>query len=79
MHTLTDTGRAALDGGHEIAAEVLQDLFAPLHEAQRGALMEALAVLTAQETVIATSPATPARESSTTTNGSMPIRVARTV
>ncbi|VTR75883.1 MarR family winged helix-turn-helix transcriptional regulator [Cellulomonas hominis] len=49
VHTLTDTGRAALDGGHEIAAGVLEDLFAPLDEDRRSSLMQALAALTAED------------------------------
>ncbi|WP_028045805.1 MarR family winged helix-turn-helix transcriptional regulator [Cellulomonas sp. URHE0023] len=49
VHTLTDTGRAALKGGHEVAAGVLEELFAPLDEEQRSDLMQALAALTAQE------------------------------
>jgi DNA-binding MarR family transcriptional regulator len=47
-HTLTDSGRAALQEGHRIAAGVLEDLFAPLHEQQRAALAEVLRVLTAE-------------------------------
>ena len=49
VHALTDTGRAALDDGQEIASRVLEDLFAPLDEERRRGLMEALVALTAQE------------------------------
>jgi DNA-binding MarR family transcriptional regulator len=47
-HTLTDSGRAALQEGHRIAGEVLEELFAPLDEQQRAALAEALGLLTAE-------------------------------
>jgi len=46
-HTLTPAGRAALDEGNRIAAEVLQDLFAPLDDDQRATLASLLGVLTA--------------------------------
>lgn len=46
-HELTDAGRAALEEGHVVAADVLDDLFAPLDEPQRAALLETLARLTA--------------------------------
>lgn len=45
-HTLTEDGRAALADGHDVAARVLQDLFAPLDEGERARLSELLAVLT---------------------------------
>jgi DNA-binding MarR family transcriptional regulator len=47
VHTLTSTGRAALAGGQEVAADVLEDLFAPLDEERRRSLMQALRALTA--------------------------------
>jgi len=37
-HALTDSGRDALSGGHRVAANVLEDLFAPLDEEERAAL-----------------------------------------
>lgn len=46
-HELTDAGRAALEEGHAVAAGVLDDLFAPLDEPQRAALLETMARLTA--------------------------------
>lgn len=46
-HTLTESGRAALEEGYQVASGVLDDLFAPLDEEQRVALLEALQVLTA--------------------------------
>lgn len=46
-HELTDAGRAALEEGHAVAADVLDDLFAPLDETRRAALLEALSRLTA--------------------------------
>jgi DNA-binding MarR family transcriptional regulator len=45
-HTLTTSGKDALLEGNRIAANVLEDLFAPLDEEQRAALEQALAVLT---------------------------------
>jgi DNA-binding MarR family transcriptional regulator len=45
-HTLTASGRAALDDGHRVAEHVLDDLFAPLDEEQRSALATALDILT---------------------------------
>lgn len=48
-HALTDAGRAALAEGQDVAARVLQDLFAPLDEGQRDGLMQLLGVLTAGE------------------------------
>ena len=49
VHTLTPTGREALDDGHRVAARVLDELFAPLDEPGRAALMAALTTLTAGE------------------------------
>lgn len=49
VHTLTATGREALDDGHRVAARVLDELFAPLDEPGRAALMAALTTLTAGE------------------------------
>ncbi|MGY4644333.1 MarR family winged helix-turn-helix transcriptional regulator [Cellulomonas sp. URHB0016] len=49
VHTLTDSGRAALAGGHEVTAGVLQELFAPLDEARREDLIRSLTALTADE------------------------------
>lgn len=46
QHTLTEAGRVALREGHMIAAETLPDLFAPLDESQRAALLRALRSLT---------------------------------
>ncbi|MEN0084674.1 MAG: MarR family winged helix-turn-helix transcriptional regulator [Leifsonia sp.] len=46
VHELTDAGRAALEEGHAVAADVLDELFAPLDEAQRAALLETLGRLT---------------------------------
>lgn len=37
-HALTDSGKEALREGHRVAAQVLEDLFAPLAEEQRAAL-----------------------------------------
>ncbi|WP_374009198.1 MarR family winged helix-turn-helix transcriptional regulator [Leifsonia sp. LS-T14] len=48
-HALTDAGRAALDGGHRVAADVLPGLFGPLDEQQRSSLMQLLDVLSAKE------------------------------
>ncbi|GAA1448840.1 MarR family transcriptional regulator [Leifsonia poae] len=45
-HALTESGRAALREGYQIAFGVLDELFAPLDEEQRAALLEALQVLT---------------------------------
>lgn len=45
-HTLTETGRATLEAGRQVMGGVLQELFAPLDEAQRQALLQALQVLT---------------------------------
>jgi DNA-binding MarR family transcriptional regulator len=44
-HTLTTAGQSALQEGHRLAVEVLDDLFAPLDEEQRAALAEALRLL----------------------------------
>jgi DNA-binding MarR family transcriptional regulator len=49
VHTLTAAGRAALDGGHAVAVDVLEELFAPLDEQGRRHLERALAALTATE------------------------------
>lgn len=46
-HELTEAGRAALEEGHAVAADVLDDLFAPLDEAQRTTLLGLLIHLTA--------------------------------
>lgn len=46
-HELTDAGRAALEEGHAVAADVLEDLFTPLDETQRTALLGLLTRLTA--------------------------------
>jgi DNA-binding MarR family transcriptional regulator len=45
-HSLTEAGRDALRAGHRVAAEVLEDLFAPLDESQRSALAAGLRLLT---------------------------------
>jgi DNA-binding MarR family transcriptional regulator len=45
-HTLTASGRDALQEGHRIAAAVLDDLFVPLDEEQRAALDGVLRILT---------------------------------
>ncbi|WP_431246602.1 MarR family winged helix-turn-helix transcriptional regulator [Leifsonia xyli] len=47
-HELTDAGRAALAEGHEVAAGVLGELFAPLDEEQRAAMSKLLRILTAE-------------------------------
>jgi DNA-binding MarR family transcriptional regulator len=44
-HVLTDAGRVALDDGHEVAADVLGELFAPLDDDQRAELLRLLSVL----------------------------------
>jgi DNA-binding MarR family transcriptional regulator len=44
-HTLTTSGQAALQEGHRVAADVLEDLFAPLDEEQRALLAQALRIL----------------------------------
>ena len=41
-HALTATGRAALEDGHDVASGILDELFAPLGEAQRGELLRVL-------------------------------------
>lgn len=46
-HALTDAGRAALQDGYQVASGVLDELFAPLDEDRRAALLEALQALTA--------------------------------
>ena len=46
-HALTESGRAALAEGHRVASDVLPQLFAPLDDVQRAALLEALLALTA--------------------------------
>ncbi|WP_144714701.1 MarR family winged helix-turn-helix transcriptional regulator [Curtobacterium pusillum] len=48
-HRLTDAGRAALEDGHRIALDVLDDLFAPLGEDQRAVLAHLLDVLVASD------------------------------
>ncbi|MFI0237726.1 MarR family winged helix-turn-helix transcriptional regulator [Streptomyces sp. NPDC016845] len=45
-HTLTEAGRAALAEGRQLSTGVLEDLFAPLDEAQRGELLRLLRNLT---------------------------------
>ena len=45
-HALTDAGRAALEGGHHVASGILDELFAPLGEAQREELLNLLRQLT---------------------------------
>ncbi|MFF1282269.1 MarR family winged helix-turn-helix transcriptional regulator [Streptomyces sp. NPDC058299] len=45
-HTLTETGRSALEAGRQVMVGVLQELFAQLDEAQRLALLQTLLVLT---------------------------------
>ncbi|OQR65602.1 MarR family transcriptional regulator [Streptomyces maremycinicus] len=45
-HTLTDSGRAALEAGRQLMAGALRELFAPLDEAQRLALLQTLQLLT---------------------------------
>lgn len=47
-HTLTDSGRTALEDGHHTVRGVLHDLFAPLDEDQRAALHQTLLILTAE-------------------------------
>jgi DNA-binding MarR family transcriptional regulator len=44
-HTLTPAGRTALQDGHRVAKDVLDDLFAPLDEEQRAALAQTLDLL----------------------------------
>lgn len=44
-HTLTDAGRSALAEGHEVAARVLRQVFAPLDEDQRAQLSDLLGAL----------------------------------
>jgi DNA-binding MarR family transcriptional regulator len=46
-HRLTDDGVDLLGAGHVVAADVLDDLFAPLDESQRATLGALLGVLTA--------------------------------
>ncbi|MFJ3035704.1 MarR family winged helix-turn-helix transcriptional regulator [Curtobacterium pusillum] len=46
-HSLTPSGEAALQVGHEIAVDVLEDLFAPLDEADRRNLATVLTALLA--------------------------------
>src|SRR4051812_28415900 len=46
-HSLTESGRGALEDGQEIARGVLEDLFAPLEEKQRVELLHTLQLLTA--------------------------------
>lgn len=48
-HALTDAGRAALQEGSRITAEVLQDLYAPLDESERATLATLLAHLLVEE------------------------------
>ncbi|MBT2503560.1 MarR family winged helix-turn-helix transcriptional regulator [Curtobacterium sp. ISL-83] len=45
-YTLTNDGRAALEDGRRLSVDVLQELFAPLDEDQRAALLRLLGVLT---------------------------------
>ncbi|MFJ9041190.1 MarR family winged helix-turn-helix transcriptional regulator [Streptomyces sp. NPDC102406] len=45
-HALTEAGRAALEEGRRLSTGVLQDLFAPLDEAQRAELLRSLRHLT---------------------------------
>ncbi|WP_062650223.1 MarR family winged helix-turn-helix transcriptional regulator [Streptomyces maremycinicus] len=45
-HTLTESGQAALEAGRQLMAGALQELFAPLDEAQRLALLQTLQLLT---------------------------------
>ncbi|GGL83855.1 MarR family transcriptional regulator [Streptomyces anthocyanicus] len=45
-HALTESGRAALAEGQQLATGVLRDLFAPLGEEQRAQLLRALRDLT---------------------------------
>lgn len=45
-YALTEAGQAALEEGHRIASGVLEELFAPLGEEQRGELLQALRKLT---------------------------------
>ena len=45
-HALTDAGRSALEGGHHVASGILDELFAPLGEAQREELLNLLRQLT---------------------------------
>lgn len=44
-HSLTRSGQEALREGHRIAADVLEELFAPLEEEQRAALEQLLRLL----------------------------------
>ena len=44
-HALTPAGRDALQRGHRLAENVLEDLFSPLEEGQRAALAQALELL----------------------------------
>ncbi|MFP3464050.1 MarR family winged helix-turn-helix transcriptional regulator [Leifsonia sp. SIMBA_070] len=46
-YALTDSGRAALEDGYDVARGVLHDLFAPLDETQRAELLRTLRLLTA--------------------------------
>jgi DNA-binding MarR family transcriptional regulator len=47
-HSLTDAGREALREGRRLSVSVLQDLFAPLDEAQRTELLRSLRELTTE-------------------------------
>ncbi|WP_368496869.1 MarR family winged helix-turn-helix transcriptional regulator [Herbiconiux sp. A18JL235] len=47
-YTLTPVGADALAAGHRVVSAELPTLFAPLDEAQRAALFEALSLLTAE-------------------------------
>jgi DNA-binding MarR family transcriptional regulator len=49
-YTLTEAGRAALRDGYRVASGVLDELFAPLDEESRAALLDALRILTADAT-----------------------------
>ena len=44
-HALSESGRVALEEGRRVASGVLRDVFAPLDDAQRAALFQALQVL----------------------------------
>jgi DNA-binding MarR family transcriptional regulator len=48
-HTLTDEGRRVLADGHAVAGEVLDELFGPLGEDDRAALLRMLQTLTASD------------------------------
>lgn len=48
-HHLTEAGREALTAGHRIAADVLDDLFAPLDESDRRSLDRILLTLVGEQ------------------------------